>query len=220
MKEKLNPNCGIRLRECREAAGMTQKQLADEIHTTYQSISNIERGERRLTVDNARAAAKVLNVRMEYLLCEDDIRTSLDSRLSFVKETKDLCIALNIIAVLTDGVTTSDGDFIIKMSKDNKDSYIQCSYEEISTLVESVKYLYNGWYNELLINSNKVSQKMLKGKYESSEPIKRVFNVKPTDDFLSKADRKLTREELEHDLNEMIGKSIPPFDPTTLSFYP
>lgn len=52
----------LNLKEIRENAGMTQQQLADKINVVRQSISNIERGLSRPSVETAQAIGKVLNV--------------------------------------------------------------------------------------------------------------------------------------------------------------
>lgn len=53
---------GTRLRSLREAAGLTQEQLADQagLHWTY--IGQIERGERNLTYKNILKLARGLGV--------------------------------------------------------------------------------------------------------------------------------------------------------------
>ena len=166
MRGKLNPNCGVRLRECREAIGMTQKQLADAIHTTYQSISNIERGQRRLTVENARLSAHVLGVRMEYLLCEDDYKT---------EEIKEYCKPITAYKYHKSNsyheihnyfldVEVQDGHFIIGMGTDliqefpvvtmSKLSMIECSKEEVAEFCKFMDYVKKAWFNEKLEKYN------------------------------------------------------------------
>jgi len=55
------------LRAKREAAGLTQRQLADLIGVTDQTISNIERGATSATLDTARALARELACSVEDL---------------------------------------------------------------------------------------------------------------------------------------------------------
>ena len=55
------------LRAKREAAGLTQRQLADLVGVTDQTISNIERGVTTPTLDTARALARVLGIAVEGL---------------------------------------------------------------------------------------------------------------------------------------------------------
>ena len=161
MKEKINKNCGIRLRECREAVGMTQKQLADAIHTTYQSISNIERGERRLTADNARAAAKVLGVRMEYLLCEDGIKTEKQQFYKHIDTTNNFRALLGIAEVMLvydygERKNEDEAEYIIGAETEtNKAEYIICSYNEIDEISKMMGYLFKGWFNKIFLTQNR-----------------------------------------------------------------
>lgn len=74
-EESLKQEYGKRLKECITAVKMTQSQVAKESGFTQQYISNIIRGLKPMTVTAARTLSKVLNVREEYLLCEDNYRT-------------------------------------------------------------------------------------------------------------------------------------------------
>lgn len=84
-KEKLNITCGKRLRKCIEEKNMKQKDVAAAAHFTEQHISNIVKGKCKLTTDTARALSKVLDVRMEYLLCEDNYKTDFEESLLSMK---------------------------------------------------------------------------------------------------------------------------------------
>lgn len=75
IKRKLNPESGKRLRECLEHDGLTQKGLSNSSGYTPQYISNIIVGKKPLTSSAAEVFAKVLNIRKEYLLCEDNFKT-------------------------------------------------------------------------------------------------------------------------------------------------
>lgn len=85
-QEELNIICGERLRKCIEEKNMKQKDVAAAAHFTEQYISNMVRGKCKLTTDAARTLSKVLDVRMEYLLCEDDYKTSFEESLTFMKK--------------------------------------------------------------------------------------------------------------------------------------
>ena len=52
-----NPPLGQQLREARQAAGLTQADLAEKIGTAQSFISAIERGVKRPTVDTMAALA-------------------------------------------------------------------------------------------------------------------------------------------------------------------
>ncbi|WP_460644493.1 helix-turn-helix domain-containing protein [Lacrimispora brassicae] len=76
MMEELNKKIGNRLRECLDNSSITQKQLAEDTGYTPQYISNIIVGKKRLSAEAARCISKILHVRVEYLLCEDDYMTN------------------------------------------------------------------------------------------------------------------------------------------------
>lgn len=52
----------IDLKKLREEAGLTQEQLAAECHVIRQTISNIECGLSRPSIETAKLIAKVLNI--------------------------------------------------------------------------------------------------------------------------------------------------------------
>lgn len=93
-QEKLNKTCGDRLRKCIEEKNIKQKDVAAAAHFTEQHISNIVKGKCKLTTDTARTLSKVLGVRIEYLLCEDDYKTKFDYYLSNMKNMEQIANCL------------------------------------------------------------------------------------------------------------------------------
>ena len=90
---ELNKKRGQRLKECREAARMTQEILADITNYSVQTVSYIENGKRGMSKESAYTFSKYLNVRMEYLLCDDDFKTVEDiyyDAVAFEKLEKNL----------------------------------------------------------------------------------------------------------------------------------
>ena len=61
----------------REAAGLTQRQLADLVGVTDQTISNLERGANSPTLDTARALARVLGIPVEALFASETPTTDV-----------------------------------------------------------------------------------------------------------------------------------------------
>lgn len=59
---------GKRLREIRQSAGFTQKQLADSIHVSKATISNYETEERQPSLEILKDLARTLHVSTDYLL--------------------------------------------------------------------------------------------------------------------------------------------------------
>lgn len=81
---KINRECGERLKILLIERGMTQKALAARFGYEPQHISNIVRGNRRLTEDFAdRLTREVFpDVRSEWLLCRDDFKTEAEKELA------------------------------------------------------------------------------------------------------------------------------------------
>lgn len=73
----LNKQRGQRLSECRKQTHLSQEQLSDKTGYSIQTISYIENGKRGMSTDAARIFSNALNVRMEYLLCDDECKTEL-----------------------------------------------------------------------------------------------------------------------------------------------
>ena len=90
-----NKECGKRLRECRKECGLTQAQLADKINELEEKnqifperkkecfhsdkqISYLENGSRPISPNYARLLSRVLGVRYEWLMGEDDHKTAED----------------------------------------------------------------------------------------------------------------------------------------------
>lgn len=69
---------GIRLKESREEKHITQEKLSKLSGYTKNHISYVENGKRGLTIEAARIYSKILGVRENYLLCEDDFKTDND----------------------------------------------------------------------------------------------------------------------------------------------
>lgn len=61
----------VTLRELREQANMSQKELARLCNVTQATIARIESGEQNITIKTARMFAKVFNIRPYVLLPED-----------------------------------------------------------------------------------------------------------------------------------------------------
>lgn len=68
MRVSLKSVLGSRLRDLRQARGMTQEGLAEELGVTPRYLAGIERGERNLTLDSVDALAEQLGVETDALL--------------------------------------------------------------------------------------------------------------------------------------------------------
>lgn len=99
---------GTRLKECRKAAGLTQSDLIAKIEALPENkgktrnekhLSAIERGKRALSPEYANLISLVLEIRPEYLLGSDNIKT-LEDYFTFIindcfKNAKQIDSALN-----------------------------------------------------------------------------------------------------------------------------
>ena len=63
----------IRLKELRNKANITQKELAESINTSQQNIAFYEKGERKPKHDMVEKLANFFNVSIDYLLGKTDI---------------------------------------------------------------------------------------------------------------------------------------------------
>ena len=63
---------GKKLRECREAKGLSQKELAKLLNTSYSVIGKYERDEMQTSIEAAKKIAKLVSTTVGYLLGETD----------------------------------------------------------------------------------------------------------------------------------------------------
>jgi len=61
---------GKKLRECREAKGLSQKELANLLNTSYSVIGKYERDEMLPSIEAAKKIAKLIDTTVGYLLGE------------------------------------------------------------------------------------------------------------------------------------------------------
>ena len=78
-----------RLREIRDASGLSQKQFAKKASYQQQRISAVECGDAPMTTGLANAIAQNFPVRAEYLLCWDDYRTDADYHSNYLKSLEN-----------------------------------------------------------------------------------------------------------------------------------
>ena len=90
IKRELNPIHGKRLKECLTDANMSQKDLSIKSGYTQQYISNIIVGKKNMSLESARIFSRILNVREEYLLCEDNTKSEKESRNIFIEKSNSL----------------------------------------------------------------------------------------------------------------------------------
>lgn len=155
-KTQLNLNCGERLKQCLKEANLTQAELALTSGYTQQYISNIIVGKKPVTVKAASLFAKVLNVRQEFLLCEDDYKTEdeLWSKRRKLFDTKEN-IALHLLHLAGYEPIC---DFIKNWKELGLDKKIYGPFKKGDTAAKHIPlYLDNGieWATEILTPNGK-----------------------------------------------------------------
>ena len=63
---------GQKLKKLRANQGLTQKDLADELHVTFQTVSKWENDENEPDISTLRELARLYDVSVDYLISEDD----------------------------------------------------------------------------------------------------------------------------------------------------
>ncbi len=75
---------GRKLQEAREEAGLSQEELAKQIGCTQASLSNYERGRRRLYLADLQRIGQLLGKQLTYFLDETEEEETIDDSLSGV----------------------------------------------------------------------------------------------------------------------------------------
>ncbi|MBR5572383.1 MAG: helix-turn-helix transcriptional regulator [Oscillospiraceae bacterium] len=70
---------GKRIQMRRKQQGMTQEQLADKMDVSIQMVSNLERGNKAIRIENLIKLSQILNISTDYILTgketTDDMQT-------------------------------------------------------------------------------------------------------------------------------------------------
>ena len=59
---------GKRIQNRRRQQGLTQEQLADAMNVSIQMVSNLERGNKAIRIDNLIRLSRILNISTDYIL--------------------------------------------------------------------------------------------------------------------------------------------------------
>ena len=68
-----NYNLGEKIQNLRKSRGMTQKELADFLGYSESFISYVEKGERKISVEDLQKVAKIFSVDIDFLLEKPNI---------------------------------------------------------------------------------------------------------------------------------------------------
>lgn len=98
---------GKRIQARRKQQGLTQEQLADRMNVSIQMVSNLERGNKAIKIDNLVNLSRILDVSTDYILTgketQGDFRAlterieklSLGSR-KMIETLVDYCVSENM----------------------------------------------------------------------------------------------------------------------------
>lgn len=79
---------GKNIKKNRSEKGMTQEQLAENLHVTRQAVSNWEQGKTQPDVETLSAIAEVFDVPVEELIYGSESHTHRDSKIVIEKTTE------------------------------------------------------------------------------------------------------------------------------------
>ncbi len=68
MNDQMLKQMGARIQSRRKQLGYTQEQLAEMMNVSIQMISNLERGNKAIRIDNLVRLCQILNVTTDYIL--------------------------------------------------------------------------------------------------------------------------------------------------------
>ena len=112
---EVNQECGPRLKLLLKERDITQKDLAARLGYEPQHISNIVRGNRRLTGDIADRITREIfpDVRPEWLLCRDEFKTQAEKELAAKAECEaeqETCrLSDKVFRLFIDGIEDKSG---------------------------------------------------------------------------------------------------------------
>ena len=77
---------GARIFEKRKQLGLTQEQVAEQMDVSIQMVSNLERGNKAIKIDNLIKISRILGVSTDYILT--GLQSSADAEQATAKITK------------------------------------------------------------------------------------------------------------------------------------
>jgi len=101
--EELLKDIGKRISDLRKRSGYTQEQLAELMDVSIQMISNLERGNKAIRIDNLLKISKIFGVSTDYILSGKQSESELSDKLnklserdySLICQMVDFCIENN-----------------------------------------------------------------------------------------------------------------------------
>ena len=91
--EELLKNIGKRISDRRKALGYTQEQLAELMDVSIQMISNLERGNKAIRIDNLLKISNILDISTDYILTGEQNENEITKKLNKLshKDYKLIC---------------------------------------------------------------------------------------------------------------------------------
>ncbi len=83
---KLLVDIGNRISNRRRAMGYTQEQVADMMEVSIQMISNLERGNKAIRIDNLLKLCQILQVSTDYILTGEQSENELSKKIAKLSE--------------------------------------------------------------------------------------------------------------------------------------
>ena|SRR5579859_632616 len=78
---ELYEQIGYRIRQARQAAGLTQENLAEKVSLTRTSVTNIEKGRQKVLVHTLADIARELDVPLATLLPDKEVQRQVEAKL-------------------------------------------------------------------------------------------------------------------------------------------
>jgi len=70
---------GQRIQKCRKQMGYTQEMLAETMNVSIQMVSNLERGNKAIRIDNLVSLSRILGVSTDYILTGKESARDIDA---------------------------------------------------------------------------------------------------------------------------------------------
>lgn len=77
---------GKRIQECRKKQGFTQEQLADQMNVSIQMVSNLERGNKAIRIDNLINLSRILDISTDYILTGKESKEDIQALASNITQ--------------------------------------------------------------------------------------------------------------------------------------
>ncbi|MBE6708547.1 MAG: helix-turn-helix transcriptional regulator [Ruminococcaceae bacterium] len=80
---------GKRIQLRRKQKGLTQEQIAEAMNVSIQMVSNLERGNKAIRIDNLVSISKILDISTDYILTGKETLRDIDLLMSQISQLSD-----------------------------------------------------------------------------------------------------------------------------------